>query len=75
MAQSKCLSCDHGTFEFKENIPEGSAVRVYFVQCRGCGGVVGVYPFDHVPKLLLQQNKAIAAIAKHLQVRVDLTVT
>lgn len=72
MAASNCIRCGKGAFEFAPAQPANAAVKVYFVQCSACGGVVGAYPWDHVPALLIQQNKALKKIASNAGVAVDL---
>ena len=42
MAISRCVKCGHTDFEMSEAEPNGSNVKVFFVQCAACGGVVGV---------------------------------
>ena len=42
MAISKCPKCECTRFELKEANINGSAYRMYFVQCSSCGAVVGV---------------------------------
>ena len=52
MATSTCPKCDSHRFEMKEHSPEGSRLKVNFVQCRSCGAVVGVMDYLSVPLLL-----------------------
>jgi predicted nucleic-acid-binding Zn-ribbon protein len=42
MALSTCIKCGHHMFELSEAEPNGSNVKLFFVQCASCGGVVGV---------------------------------
>lgn len=39
---SSCVRCNKRQFEIVEAEPAGSKTRVLFVQCSGCGGVVGI---------------------------------
>ena len=52
MPQSKCPSCSGTRFETTVNEPRGSKVKVVFVQCAGCGTVVGTTDFYQMPRLL-----------------------
>jgi predicted nucleic-acid-binding Zn-ribbon protein len=45
MATSTCIKCGAHSFEIKVKEPTGSAVKLVFVQCSACGGVVGVTEF------------------------------
>ena len=52
VTKSSCIKCGHKRFEFELAEPERSRVKVYFVQCASCGGVVGVVPFHDTNTLL-----------------------
>ena len=55
MATSTCPKCTSTAFELKT--PEriaGSNYTYDFIQCAGCGTVVGVVDAHHVPSLLQQ---------------------
>jgi uncharacterized Zn finger protein len=69
---SKCPSCGGFTFEVVEESPAGSAYKCSFVRCVGCGGVVGTSEFHNIGTLLLEQNKALLAIANKLEICVSL---
>lgn len=62
MAESTCVKCGGMAFEVVENTPHGSQARLLFVQCRNCGGVVGVQELYNLSHLLIEQNKALEAI-------------
>lgn len=42
MARSTCVKCGEHRFELAEHEPSRSNFKYSFVQCAGCGGVVGV---------------------------------
>ena len=43
MAKSSCPKCSNKTFEMKENDHvQGSKYTLMFIQCSGCGAVVGI---------------------------------
>ena len=48
MALPTCIKCGNTTFELKENEPLKSKFKYMFVQCTGCGGVVGVVDFFNI---------------------------
>jgi len=56
MAISKCIKCDGTKFELKSgsvfNPFNRMSIKVYFVQCASCGGVVSVT----IPNELLPQS-------------------
>jgi len=52
MAISTCIKCGHISFELKEVTPIGSAFRLYFIQCAGCGGVIGVMDLYNIGHLI-----------------------
>lgn len=45
MPKSSCPKCGKETFELVEHTPKKSNYKVHFIQCEGCGAVVGVLPF------------------------------
>jgi hypothetical protein len=45
MAMSTCVKCGGSFFELAEAEPHGSEIKVYFVQCSSCGGVVGIMDY------------------------------
>lgn len=57
MSQSSCLRCGKHVFELVEQEPLRSKYKYLFVQCAGCGGVVGVLDYLN-SGTLLQQIKA-----------------
>jgi hypothetical protein len=49
MATSTCVKCDGSTFEMVEQKHiRGTAWKWMFIQCTGCGGVVGVVDYFNV---------------------------
>lgn len=48
MAMSTCVKCGNHTFEVKEAEPVNSKFKLMFVQCSGCGGVVGVMDYFNI---------------------------
>jgi hypothetical protein len=61
MAISKCIKCGASSFESVESSPRNSPYVVTFIQCSGCGGVVGVMDY-------LSVGAAVAKIAEKLGV-------
>lgn len=50
---SKCGSCSStNRFEVKEHTPKDSKFKLLFVQCAGCGGVVGAMDFYNIGEKL-----------------------
>lgn len=45
---STCPKCGGHLFEIEENSPDGSAYKIYFVQCTSCGNPVGTEDFFNV---------------------------
>jgi hypothetical protein len=52
MAQSTCIKCGSTRFEKVLNTPSDSTYKHHFIQCSGCGGVVGVVEFYDIGALL-----------------------
>ena len=52
--------------------PDGSPFFLYFVQCAACGAPFAVQEFKNITAMLIQQNKAIKAIAAKAGVSVTL---
>lgn len=53
MAVSKCGRCECKSFEMvQQDAVAGSRFKLQFVQCAGCGAVVGVTTYEHVPSML-----------------------
>ena len=52
MPLSTCVKCGSHSFELVETEPFGSAIKLYFVQCSSCGGVVGVQEFNNIGSML-----------------------
>lgn len=48
MAMSTCVKCGGHRFEVKENEPTGAMFKLLFIQCSGCGGVVGVTEYFNI---------------------------
>jgi hypothetical protein len=48
MVESTCLKCGCHKFEVVENVPANSKFKFLFIQCSGCGGVVGVMDYYNV---------------------------
>lgn len=74
MADSKCVSCSKTSFEMVPSEPKNSMRQLYFIQCSNCGGVVGVQEHGNITTLIIEQNKAIEAIARQAGVSVKLTM-
>ena len=52
MAISTCIKCGNTNFEIKENSPSLSNYKFDFIQCTGCGGVVGVTDYYNTDSIL-----------------------
>ena len=48
MAASTCIRCGHNAFEMVESSIGGLRFKRDFLQCAGCGGVVGVIEADNL---------------------------
>lgn len=59
MARSTCMKCGGTRFEAKEAGPINSNFKVQFIQCAGCGGVVGVMDYYNIGALLHTIAKAL----------------
>ena len=59
MADSTCVKCGSDSFEAREVTPSGTERTLLFVQCSGCGGVVGVTEKDDLGTMMRQQNSAL----------------
>jgi hypothetical protein len=59
MATSTCVKCGGSQFETKEATPKGSSFKLVFVQCAGCGGVVGVMDFYNIGQEMQEIKKAL----------------
>jgi len=53
MAISTCIKCDNKKFEFKTgslmNPNNLQVVKVYFIRCASCGGVISAQTNDPLP--------------------------
>ena len=54
MATSNCTKCGNTQFEVKVVEPGESNFKFNFVQCTGCGGVVGVLDYWNIGELIHQ---------------------
>jgi len=52
MARSTCPKCDSNRFEMAEAEPDGSRIKIMFIQCSSCGAVVGTTNFYETASLL-----------------------
>lgn len=52
MAMSTCVKCGSTSFEVREHTPYQSNFVLNFVQCRSCGGVVGVLDYYNIGQLI-----------------------
>lgn len=64
MAMSTCPKCNDHRFEIVETEPHSSRFKLLFVQCMGCGAVVGVLEYRNIGWLLDK-------IAAKLGIRLD----
>ena len=69
MADSRCVKCSGTRFEMVENQPAGSKVKVFFVQCAACGGVVGALDLYAVGDIVKRTAATVKQIAERLEVR------
>lgn len=63
---STCPKCEGHSFRIQEVSPSGSAFKLNFVQCSGCGAPVGIVDFYNTGQLLKQQEKAIHDLTTRL---------
>jgi len=68
MATSTCAKCGGTIFTVKEKEPANSNFVLQFVECSSCGTVVGVLNFYDIGSLILDQNRALQAIARAIGV-------
>jgi hypothetical protein len=66
MAMSKCAACKGSYFEVVTKEPRGANYKINFVQCTGCGAVVGVMEFFNAGKLLSNLSKEVAELKRDL---------
>jgi hypothetical protein len=59
MAASTCGKCGGNRFENVEQTPNKSNFRYVFIQCAGCGVVVGVVDAVNVPTMLYELAQAL----------------
>lgn len=59
MAMSTCIKCGGHSFEVVEKEPTKASFKMMFVQCSGCGGVVGVTEFYNIGALIHKLAKAL----------------
>ena len=59
MAISTCVKCGGTHFEIVAKEPRGANYKLMFVQCTGCGGVVGVTEFYNTGVLIQKLAKAL----------------
>jgi predicted nucleic-acid-binding Zn-ribbon protein len=57
MASSTCIKCGGHTFEIKLNEPRDAKYKFYFIQCAGCGGVVGTHEYYHIGNIVKALGK------------------
>jgi hypothetical protein len=57
MAMPTCVKCDGHLFEVREVTPHNSNYVLMFVQCSGCGGVVGVMDFYNIGEILQKMKQ------------------
>ncbi len=71
---SKCPACPSFQFEIVHELPEGASHKYSFIRCSACGTVVGVADALSLSTMLMEQNRAILALAEKMRVKVKLTV-
>ena len=69
MAESTCVKCGAKRFEMAQNQPAGSKVKVFFVQCAACGGVVGAMDLYAVGDIVKRTAATVKLIAERLEIR------
>jgi hypothetical protein len=52
-----------------ENQPAGSKVKMFFVQCAACGGVVGAMDLYAVGNIVKRTAATVKLIAERLEIR------
>lgn len=66
MATSKCSSCGSHSFEMVTNEPHNSNYKYNFIQCSGCGAVIGVTEFFNIGQILNEHEEIIKKIQDQL---------
>jgi hypothetical protein len=64
MAQSTCVNCHGSRFEVVVAEPRNTGVKLRFIKCADCGGVVGAMDFHPLAF-------ALEKLAKSLGVKID----
>ncbi len=65
MASSTCIRCGHHAFEMSESSIGGLRFKRDFLQCAGCGGVVGVIESDNLNGRLDAIEKRLLTLSEH----------
>ena len=65
---------DGRALEIVHELPEGASHKYSFIRCSACGTVVGVADALSLSTMLMEQNRAILALAEKMRVKVKLTV-
>lgn len=71
MALANCVRCGNGGFETSIQSPMGSNIKMVFIQCSGCGGVVGTAPYHDPSAQHDRIINAIQAVARELKLGID----
>jgi hypothetical protein len=69
-----CVKCGKHVFQLNEHTPMGSKFKLMFVQCSGCGGVIGVTDYYNIGAMTKSLGQALADIADKLGVHLDRAV-
>ena len=67
-----CIKCGCNVFEIEPYTPSGTTIKLNFVQCAECGGVVGVLEQFSISGMLKLHGAAMKKLAEKARVKVDL---
>jgi hypothetical protein len=67
-----CIKCGSNVFEIEPYTPSGAAIKLNFVQCAECGGVIGVLDQYNIGAMLKLHGSAMKKLAAKARVKVDL---
>ncbi len=71
MASSACPKCGNHTFELAENQPHHAHFKLWFVQCRTCGTVVGTMDYYQIGNKVRKIYDGIKAICKAIHIDLE----
>lgn len=64
---SKCGSCGNYSFKVQQVEPQGSAFKLYFVECSSCGVPVGVTEYHNTGALITKLEEKIDGLSSEIE--------